>query len=198
MYEALGRIEGGVKTIKDDLLPPVATAANKAKEGVIRLTEQQKVNKARLKSLEDKPEPLHEPCEMIIDAQTKITGQERELAGLSKWRWWLMGILGTAVVLVGGWAYSSAQELTVVRTEATSRAKRVEAHERQLKALEAQRQRDLEEVVRQIKTVPRAVKESIPERDLADEIDDQPLTDREKHLVREILRRAEKRNGHSR
>jgi len=195
MSNTVVKIESAVETIKDDLLPPVAEAAKVAKEGVIRLEEKQKVNQKRLGALESANPSDHDPCEMVIEHGKAISAQERELAGLSKWRWWLMGIIVTAIVIAGGWATRSSNELTAVRTTATSHSEALKRHDASIEALEKQRQRDLEKIVEGINAVPTKVRAAVPQPTIEDALDAQPLTPREERLVREILDRARKRGN---
>jgi len=194
MYEAIARIDAGVTSIKEDLLPPVTKAANEAKVGVVQLRERDKVTRARLKTLETAPPPIHAPCELINEASQKVSAQDRDIAGLSKWRWWLMGLIATAVIIGGGWAVSSASDMATVQTQSTGIRSDVDRHEGSIKAIEAARVEDRDKIISAVRAVPGKVK--IPEPDLDDALDEQPeLSDRDRALIQSVLDRAKRRNG---
>lgn len=194
--ESIARIETTVTTIKDETIPPVASAAQEARDGVLRLQEQQKVNKARLARLEERPEPSHEPCEMVLAHDGALTAQERELAGLSKWRWWVMGVAVTLGLFGAGLAGRALLAQGEASSDRAGQRRDIDRHEDVLKSVQTEARSNRDAILREVRAVPTKVQKSIPEPDLDDALDEHELTDRERRLVEEILRRAEKRNGH--
>jgi len=188
LTRAVGRIEGRVTSIQEEQLPPVAAAASEARDGVLKLNEQQKTNKARLRRLEDADAPDH-----ICQREGEITAMERELAGLSKWRWWLMGLVVTTAVIGGSWAVGSARDLTGLQTDHASTKRDVARHEREIDVIEKAQHANREAILSEIRGVPGKVRQAMPETDIEDTLDDRSLTARERALVKEILNRAERR-----
>ena len=191
MSTTIVRIDSAVSTIKNDLLPPVAEAAKKAEDGVIRLEEKQKVNQQRLKSLEVSD---HDgPCEVVLAHSEAISSHDQAIAGLSKWRWWIMGSIVTAVIIAGGWAVSSSNDLTAVRTEARSHTETLKRHDASILSLEKQRQRDLERIVESVNAVPEKVRNAAPQPSVGSVLFEEQLTPREIQTVHAILERARMR-----
>lgn len=194
--EKLTAVATGVDSIKNDLFPPVVKAAGEARDGVIELKGWNRDISRRVDGLENEPPPIHE-CKQertIRDHNGNITAHEREIAGLSKWRWWLMGIVTVAVISGTSWAISSARDITQVQADVRSNDRIDIRQEEHIEALENGQRRMRDEVIKEVRQVPTKVKQELPSSVL-DAIEDQPLTDWEKRQVRDILRRAEKRNG---
>lgn len=191
---AVTRIESSVDTIKNDLLPPVAGAAFEARDGVLRLN-------GRVTAIEGKPAPEHE-CE----EKNRQTRQDNDIAearvktqSTSKLVWWLIGI----AVVVGGSAISFA---ILSRTTAAENSMRLESHsgditrhEREIDALQKAQQRDRETYLREMRDLPRQVKQaaqSAPTVEaMEDAADDLHLTPREQRQLMYLLKTARTRGG---
>jgi len=205
LTEAVGRIEGRVTSIQEEQLPPVAKAATEARDGVIRLTERQKATVARVKSLEDRPsldyqcdksETIRSNTLAIAIATGSISAQEREIAGLSKWRWWLGGLIVTVVSITIGWALTSNGDARAAQVERQAIKGNVTRHEVHLQALEKASAADRQVFIKEVRAVPQKVQAAMPEPDIDDAVDDaHELTDGERTRIRAIIKRAERRNG---
>jgi hypothetical protein len=188
----LTELNAGVSFIKDDLLPPVATAANEARDGVQKLTGWNRDIVRRV----DKLEVCESEQDQKLDTHSgAITSQEKEVAGLSKWRWWVMGIAVTLGLFAAGLAGRALLAQGEASSDRTGLRRDVDRHEGGMKAIREAQSRDRDQIIREVKAVPTKVQQSMPEPDIDDALDQQALTVREERLIREILRRAEKRNG---
>lgn len=195
LTKAVVRIEEGVTTIREDLLPPVAEAAGQARDGVIKLEGWSKDLSRRVKALEGAPPPPHE-CSQDdrLDAHDrKITGQEKEISGLSKWRTWLAAIAIPVVITLGGAAGKA------INDSATTRAA-VNTNTKAITTLSEARERDRDAIIQEVKAVPAKVQqvatEADDERSLR-ESQDPPLseikeqmTERQRRRLEAILREA--------
>lgn len=196
LIRTVTRIETKVDAIKDDVIPPLTQAAGEARDGVLVLAQKQKVNQARLASLEDWKAPPREPCEMVIAHNGKITAQERELAGLSRWRWYVMGAalsIGLFAASVGGralWSVSAAEaQQQSVRRDVTN-------NNSAIKTIRAKNQADHDAVLGEVKAVPERLRkvldDSFPQRrsNFDDILNSESLSPRERRVLRDVLRRA--------
>ena len=190
MYEAIARIDVGVSFIKEDLLPPVASAAREARDGMLQLKEKDKVTRIRLKNLENAP-PLSHTC----DKEGAISANEQDIAGLSKWRWWLMsGIIGVALFAVTC-GINAARDMATLQSQDAAMQNNVKRHEAEIEAIEKARAADRDKIIHEVRAVPVNVKSVIPDPDLDDVLDERPLSKRDREIIRAILDRAERRNG---
>lgn len=193
----LTKVASGVDSIKNDLLPPVATASGEARDGMIRLTSASHDLTRRIKNLESRPPPPHvcEQAEAIREHSGLITAQERQLAGLTRWRWWAMGAVLTIGLFAAGLAGRALLAQGEAGTDRTELRRDVERHESSIDAIAKGRTEDREAIIREVKTIPIQVQQAMPQPDIHNAVDSAELTDRERQLVRGILVRAKKRNG---
>jgi hypothetical protein len=193
LKDSVTRIEERVTYIQEEQIPSVAEAAKEARDGVLVLTEKQKVNQQRLKRLEEAPAPTHEDCDSVKDNGQRISANEKELAGLSKWRWWLMGAILTAVIIAGGYAMGARGDIRAAETRQNSTDANVTRNEASIRVLRKQQAANREAIIREVRSIPSEVQKSIPARDVYDDIAERPLTTTEEETIRRILRRSEER-----
>lgn len=184
LKDSVSRIEERVTYIQETQIPAVAAAAKEARDGVLVLTEKQKVNQQRLKKLED-------DCDSAKDNGQRISANERELAGLSKWRWWLMGAIVTAVIIAGGYAIGARGDLRAAEARQSATDSNVARNESSIRILEKQQQVNREAIIREVRDIP----SKIPIPTVYDDISKRPLTATEEETVRRILRRSEERTS---
>jgi hypothetical protein len=141
------RIEGRVKSIQEEQLPPVASAAKEARDGVIVLTEHDKALTERIKSVESKS------FEHDCLKEKEISAHEKEIAGLSKWRWWLMGLIVTAAMIAASWATGSSREMATVISDQA-------ATQRDVARIEEASKANHREMMQELRSLPGRIKES--------------------------------------
>jgi len=156
LTKAVTRIEEGVTTIKRDLLPPVTAASAEARDGVIKLEGWSKDLTRRVRTLETTPppSPSHE-CHQDdrLDAHDRaITVQEKEVAGLTKWRTWLAAITIPLLLAAAGTAGKAINDSATTRTVVNSNTKAITN-------LVDARERDRDAIIREVRTVPAKVQQ---------------------------------------
>lgn len=184
---AVSGISIRVKAIQEEQLPPVAAAAKEARDGVIILTERDKSQNARLRALES--------GEHFCLKEREISAHEKELAGLSKWRWWLMGIIVTALLISSGWAMNSEREVTVIHTDHASTKRDVERHEKTIEALTKTAAQNHLELLVELQKVPTRVKEVVPQRTIEDALVEAGVNERERERIIRAIERTKNRQG---
>ncbi len=194
LFDSVARIEERVTTICDDLIPPVARAAGEARDRAILLTERQAATTERVEKLEGVP-AVSQPCTMVKEHAERLSASERDVAGLSRWRWFLMSAVVIVITGAIAWSADSATEMATVQASSRESAEKLKTHASQLKSLEAQRRRDIEVVVRTLENVPTQVKQAIPEPDIDDALDELLLTTHEDRVIREIIQRGQRRKN---
>lgn len=197
LTKAVTRIEAGVETIRVDLLPPVAQAASEARDGVIKLDGWTKDLTRRIKVLETTPPPTpsHE-ChqdERLDGHDRAISGQEKELAGLTKWRTWLAAILIPLTLTAAGSGAKAINDAATVRT-------RVDVNTETITKLSEARERDRDAIIREVKAVPAKV-QAVAATDREDREDQEAadpsitdvkakMTDRQRRRLDQLLLEA--------
>jgi len=190
LIDSTVRIEARVSSIADEQLPAVSKAATEARDGVIRLTERDKDSRRRIDALEDAPLPTHK-----CDQEGVISANEREIAGLSKWRWWLMGLLIAASLTGVGAAVTAARDMASLESTDAAIRRDVVRNEKHIEIIENAHAKTREELIGEIRKVPNKVQESIPEPNIDDALANEPLSERDRAIIRAVLERAERRNG---
>lgn len=196
MGNAVVRIETAVSTIKDDLLPPVAKAAQEARDGVLKLN-------GRVTALENtEHECVDEERQRRQDndiAETRV-----KAAGISKLVWWLMGI----AIVVGGSAMGFAMVTRGDTSEARTQLRdldgideKVVEHSVKIQALEKAQAEDRATYLRTVKSIPNEVEQVARNREptleeIEDATDDLPMTGREREMLKRILTKARARAEH--
>lgn len=174
LTSAVVEIRTGVKSIKDDILPPVAKAAQEARDGVLDIRSWRKDVSRRMEAIEQKESP-DPPCpkeckeEKRQDAQdsaietvekvaaqavTTNAAQDARIDGHSKWRWWLMA----AILAVGGTAIGLVLKNTATDTEQSvsisTNTKAIDRNEKAIKAV-VDGQQDVVEALGRVETAVR-------------------------------------------
>jgi hypothetical protein len=188
----LTEVATGVDNLCTTQLPPIAKAAGEARDGVIELRGWQRDTVRRVEVLE----ACEDEQNGKLDAHSgALTAQEKEVAGLSKWRWWVMGITVTATLFAATLAGRALLAQGEASSDRTGLRRDVDRHEGGIKAIREGADANRDEIIREVKAVPKKVQTTLPEPSLDDALEEYDLRDREERFIREILRRAEKRNG---
>lgn len=190
--QKLTEVAGGVKAMQETQLPQVAADAKEARDGVIKLTGWNRDIVRRVDSLETSDK---EQGDDLDQQRASITAQERELAGLSKWRWWVMGVAVTLGLFAAGMAGRALYSQGEASTERNGLRRDVDRHEDGIETLDKTQRQSRDAIIRAVKAVPVEVQQKLPEPDIEDALDEQPLTKRERQFIDAVLDRAEKRNG---
>lgn len=156
LTRAVTRIEERVVSIQKDLLPPVAAASSQARDGVIKLEGYSQDLTRRIRTLENAPPPVltHECVEdqKLEEHAKAITSQEKELAGLSKWRTWLAAIMLPLVLAAAGAAAKSIADSASLHTV-------VDSHSKTIDHLVKARERDRDAIIREVQAVSTKVRQ---------------------------------------
>jgi len=194
LTSAVARVDQNVKTIKEDLLPPVARdtreARDKAREAL------QKID-AHVADIGEHGHPCDEKerqgrqDEAIADLRPKVSGVSRLV-------WWTIGVGGVVLSSAVGFAL-------LVRAGAAETATLVEVldrdvarHEAELSSLEKARAQDRETFIREVRQIPTKVsakvREDEPDVAMVDRaLEDLQLLPSERRQLRDILSRARER-----
>ncbi len=192
------RIEEAIKTIKDVQLPPVAKAATEARDGLIRM-------EGRVTAIENKPQREYSCIEddRLTIHDTEIVRVQTQQRSTSRLLWAVLGIAVTICSAIFGFAM-------VIRSTATQNATRIEdarsnltRHEQDIVRLEKAQQNDRATYLREVRKIPTKVQEVADNREpTLEEIEDAaeqiPLTQRERDVMRHLIRQARKRTLSSR
>lgn len=186
------RIESGVNTIKDDLLPPVARDSREARDGVMQLN-------GRVTALESRSD--HECTELDRQARqdTDIADLRPKIDQTGRLVWWIIGL----IVVVGGGAFAFAMttqsSATANSTRINSQALDISRHERKIESLEKAQQQDRETYLRELRQLPQKVKQAArPVGPTVEDVNaaasDLPLTSKERIQLHKILESAKRRS----
>lgn len=190
---AVTRIDTSVRAIQEDVLPPVASDAKEARDGVLRLD-------GRVNALESLPPPSHECTETDRQARqdAAIGAGEAKVAHNSRLLWWLLGTL--FVVGSSAIGFAMVTGASAARTAASLEAAdaTIGRHEGAIKALVEAQARDRETYLREIRALPVKVSETVqasspPAEQIDDAADELPLWPSERRQLIQILERARAR-----
>jgi len=202
LTKAVASIETKVDTIKDEQLPPVAAAAQAARDGVIELKGWNRDIVRRVEGLESAPAPPHACAqESTIREHSKVlSGHGERLSGLSRWRWWIAVASVTLGLAAASAAGSALWTTAQAETERTEVRRDVDRHEEHIEAIERAYKADRVELLDAVGQVPRRVKKILPagpaKTDLDAVVEDaDDFTDWERRQLLTILRRREKRRS---
>lgn len=191
---AVTRVDLNVRTIKEDLLPPLAAdtreARDKAREALQKVdTHVADVGEHGHRC--DEKDRQGRQDEAIADLRPRVAGTSRVL-------WWAVGI-GAAVLS------SAVGFALVVRAGAAETATRVEVldrdvsrHELEIDSLEKAQARDRETFIREVRQIPTKVSAKVREEEPSEAqvdraVEDLPLLPSERRQIRELLSRARDR-----
>ena len=193
----LARVDQNVRQIKNDMLPPLVAdtreARDKARAALVKIEEHSRDTDAH-----GHPCTERDRQERQDDA---IADMRPRIAGLDKWRWWLMGILLVGVSSAFGFALLSRQVSTENATRINATARDVDRHERVIDAVQKAQQRDRETYLRAVREIPSETARKVqatpsPAPDVVDRAaEDLSLRPYERRQLRELIDRARKREG---
>ncbi|MHA2429050.1 MAG: hypothetical protein ACXADB_13605 [Candidatus Hermodarchaeia archaeon] len=178
-------------------MPPVAKAAEEGRDGMIRM-------EGRVTAIENKP-PTKYFCseeERLTNHDTEIVRVQTQQRSTSRLLWMVLGIAVTICSSIFGFAM-------VIRNAATQNATRMEStrhdltrHEQDIVRLEKAQQNDRATYLMEVRKIPTKVQEVADSRELTlDEVEDAAkkfsLTQRERDLMRHLIRQARKRRNSS-
>lgn len=150
----LARIRGAVDTIKDDILPPVQTAAGEARDGVLTLTE-------RVRNIESAPPPPH-VCEEKERQGRQDTDIAESRVRLSTFGRFLLWAAGAALVVAGStitFAITSRSSAAENATKIQSQDSQIARQERAIAELRQSQRDDRETFLRAVNDLPRKVRD---------------------------------------
>ena len=110
LTKAVSRIEIGVKTIKDDLLPPVVKDAREAKDACIALNG----------GIGRAAEEVKTQGERLDTHGLSITEHEQKIAGLGKTKAWTAGIIIPVILAASAFAGKSIWDAALLRSQVTT------------------------------------------------------------------------------
>ena len=195
----LVRVDQNVKSIKNDLLPPVAADAREARDKA-------RAAWAQIKEHKQDDDAHEHPC-VEGDRQERqddaIADMRPKVAGLDKWRWWLMGIMVLGVSSAFGFALLTRATATENATRVESHGQDLTRHEREIDTLEKSQQADRETYLREVRGIPNATARKVqatpakaPATETVDRaVEDLPLRPHERRQLRELIDRARDRGN---
>lgn len=196
---AVARIDQNVRSIKNDLIPPLSTdtreARDKAREAL------QKVD-GHMGDTDSHEHPCVEGArqERQDNELAKNRGVKGEISSLSKVFWVAVSIITTIVAGSYGYTLLISNATTENKTVNTAQEQNINRHEETINELRVAQQRDRETFIREQRAMPaqlikavRAVRPTV--EDLEDVADELPLTEREARQMNELLKRAKKRSN---
>lgn len=149
-------IRKDVRTIKNDLLPPVTEAAREARDGVVRL-------EGRVTALERTPDG--HPCE----EKERQGAQDRAIATTSKLAWWIVGIFAVFVGSGVSFALATRGEVAETAVRVETHAKTLDAQAQRLEALRDAQDRDRNLILKEVRAIPEKINGE-PARDDDDDV----------------------------
>jgi len=159
----------GVKSITEHILPPIAKDARKASDSVIKLTSWNKEIDNRISKIENGQiihncpyeEEINKHDTRLEDYGKAITAQEKDVAGLSRWRTYIASITIPLALVALSTAGKAIADAATAQAERDAQSEITTRHEKEIDALEAARERDRQIITQQIKAIPIAVKTAV-------------------------------------
>lgn len=201
----LADVASGVKSIKEDLLPPLAAdtreARDKAREALQKVDTHVSDPEAHLAHRCDEKDRQARQDGDIAEAKGKLLEADAKISSTSKVLWWALGI----VVAVGGTAVGFAISTSSGAAAAASELEdlddvpeAVARHDVQIKALEKAQAEDRATFIREVRKLPAEVstkvRSSTPALEQVDDaVDELPLRPSERRQLLELLDRARRR-----
>jgi hypothetical protein len=195
----LARVDQNVRQIKNDMLPPLVAdtreARDKARAALGKIDEHARDTDAHDHGCKETARQEKQD-DAIADMRPRI-------AGLDKWRWWLMGILLVGVSSAFGFALLSRQVSTENATRINATARDVDRHERVIDSVQKAQQRDRETYLRAVREIPSATARKVsatpvkaPSQEVVERAaDDLPLRPHERRQLRMLMDRAREREA---
>ena len=193
----LTEVATGVKSIKEDMLPPLISdtreARDKAREALQRSVEHERDDAAHV-----------HPCverERQSRQDTDIADLKPRVSGTSKLVWWVLGLGVVALSSAVGFAIltRSTEAGTTVRIEAMDRD--LDRHEALLVEFRRSYREDRDALLREVRAIPAKVQQGFdpPERVLIERLlageNGVPLTPHERRVLRDLAKRAPGEDG---
>lgn len=190
LARSVAQIEGGVESIRRDLLPPVAEAAGRARDGVVRLESNTEELARRVGKLESSPPPPHD-CyqeDLLRGHGEALTGQEKELAGLTRWRTYLATILVPLLLAILGAGAKAVYDAAMTKAEVAETSRGVQENTQALRQLSVTVTQDRETILRELREVPAQVEAAREDPTLTETR--ARLSDSQRRRLDRILREA--------
>lgn len=193
----LARVDQNVRQIKNDMLPPLFAdtreARDKARAALGKIEEHSRDADAHDHGCKETARQERQDSE-IADMRPKV-------AGLEKWRWWLMGILVLGVSSAFGFALFTRQASTENATRLDTTERDLSRHEREIDAVQKAQQADRDTFLREVRAIPTATARKVqdtpaPAIEVVDRAaEDLPLRPGERRQLLQILERARERGN---
>lgn len=150
----IAQIKQGIDSLKNDILPPIARAAEKASKGVIELNVWKDEVGRRITSIEENP-PIHEctSSEQINKNSRDITGHEKEIAGLTKWRSYLATSSVALIICCIGIIANCSSQSSDARVAQATTATKLESNTREIQALKVSQEAVKQEILQEIRSL---------------------------------------------
>lgn len=190
LARSVAQIEGGVESIRRDLLPPVAKAAGRARDGVVRLEGSTEELARRVGRLESSPPPPHD-ChqESVLRGHGEtLTGQEKELAGLTRWRTYLATILVPLLLALLGAGGKAVYDAAMTKAQVEETSREVQENSATLRKLTVTVTQDRETILQELRAVPAQVEAAREDMTLTETR--ARLSDSQRRRLDRILREA--------
>lgn len=195
LSNTLVRVDQNVKSIKNDLLPPLAADTREARD---------KARAALGKIEEHKADTdAHgHPCtegDRQERQDSAIADMRPKVAGLDKWRWWLMGLVVLGLSSAIGFSLATRGVTTENATTIGSHTRELDRHEREIDTLEKAQQADRETYLREVRNLPQKVstqikQDPVPPPEVVERaVEDLPLRPHERRQLEDLIERARKR-----
>lgn len=192
LAEAIGRIDGNVRSVKEDLLPPLTAdtkeARDKAREALTKIDDHV-VGVAHDHNCSETTR--QERQDSALAALRELSPR---VAGLSKFLWALVGILVTGVGSSVGFALVTKAQAATNAARIESQASADQRHDELIRSFQALRESDRREFITLTRELPRRVVEArAPDEQIEHAAESLPLTPIEERQVKSILRNARRR-----
>lgn len=199
LVTAVARIDTNIKSIKEEMLPPLARdtqeARDKAREALTKVNGHIADTDSHEHPCVEKPRQERQDQDL-----GDLKGTKEKVENTSKLVWWLMGIAVATALSVGGFTWATrvitAENASSIRTNVGDIAE----NKTEVKALREAQQRDRETFIREVRGIPAQVEEAAKARqpsvdDFEDAAGDLPLTEREQTQLLQLLKRARQRGS---
>ncbi|MHA1988307.1 MAG: hypothetical protein ACW98D_16850 [Promethearchaeota archaeon] len=151
-------IAANVKSLKDDILPPIAKDARSASDSSIQLKTLLEATNERVTKLEEEQNDQYEK----LDKHSKtITATDKELAGLTRWKTWLASILIPLSLAALGFAgkaiYESATTKATITSNIAHTDEIIDEQQEEIESLKIIHVRDFQSLEQKIDNIPEDV-----------------------------------------
>jgi hypothetical protein len=194
LTEAVARIDGNVKSVKEDLLPPLTAdtkeARDKAREALTKIDDHV-VGVEHDHTCAERARQERQDNDLAV-----LRELPPRVVGLSKFVWALIGILVTGVTSAVGFALVTKAQAATNAARIESQALADQRHDELLRSIQQLREADRREFMTLSRELPRRVVEArAPDEQIEHAAESLPLTPNEERQVKSILRSARRRGG---